>query len=108
MTTGIELPFEARETYWLSRDVRSDLAETITDYLTLASPLPFVRDSLDAVLMELGVTEARDLMWPEPNRVARTARGLPQDVVPVRFSIVEEQALLNLPLSSTVRTALAR
>jgi hypothetical protein len=92
-----------RMAYWLNKEHRNALAESIIDLFTNTTPFPAVRARLDAVLTELGVAEARDQLWSDKTEIVRRAQGLASDVLPIRMSDEELDAVLALP---TLPTAL--
>lgn len=90
---------------WLDPTDRQILAESIVELLTTTSTFPGLREAFDAVLTELGVAEARNHMWPERVQIARRAHGMDADVLPIRMSREERNAVLGLPqLPTTLRT----
>lgn len=88
---------EVRIPHWLSKTDRTDLAEAIVDLCRSTTVFPTVRDRLDAVLIELGVAEARDQVWPHKAAIVRQAHGYAADVLPIRISDQELLAVLTLP-----------
>lgn len=108
MTTTALLPDAAlRYPYWLSREDRSALAETIVYLTSTVAMFPAARTALDAVLLELGVAEARNQMWPDRVELARNVNGHPEDHLPIRMSEAERDTVLGLTLiPDTVRDAL--
>lgn len=98
-----------RTAFWLAEDDRIALCETIIDVTTNTFMFPAVRAELDAVLTELGVVEARDKVWPGSAHIVRVASGYDPDVLPIRMSDSETDAVLALPtLPASVRDALTR
>lgn len=94
-----------RTPHWLGKDDRAALAETIVDLARATTIFPSVRAHLDAVLTELGVAEARDQVWPDKSEIVRLAHGYPADVLPIRMSGEEREAVLAIP---TLPTALRK
>lgn len=88
---------EIRIPYWLTKDDRAILAESIVDLIHSTTVFPTMRDHLDAVLTELGVAEARDQVWPTKTNIVRRAYGYSADVLPIRMSETERQMILSIP-----------
>lgn len=86
-----------RTPHWLGRDDRRVLAETIVDLSRATTLFPSLRTNLDAVLIELGVVEARDQVWPDKSEIVRRAHGYSADVLPIRMSSEERDAVLAIP-----------
>ena len=106
-TTALHPDATLRYPYWLGRDDRSALAETIIYLTSAVAMFPTARTSLDAVLVELGVAEARNQMWPDRAQLARTVHGHPADFLPIRMSETERDTVLGLTLiPDTVRDRL--
>lgn len=102
-----QAPTVTRIPYWLATPERTSLAETLIEVLDTTSVFPAVRTVLEGVLTELGVAEARDRVWPDRTARVRATAGLPEDVLPIRMSRDELDAVFALPtLPSTVRAAL--
>lgn len=97
-----------RHAYWLSRDDRSGLAEAIVTLQASAALFPATKRALDAILVELGVAEARDSMWPERAGLVRAVQGHPTDHLPIRMSDAERDAIMGISLlPDPVRNRLA-
>ena len=96
-----ELVPQIRVPHWLDQDDRTTLSDTITDLNQTTALFPTVREQLDAVLTELGVAEARDQVWPRKTELMRQAHGYPADVLPIRMSDEELQAVLAIPTLPT-------
>lgn len=98
-----------RTPFWLTKPERVALSEAIATLISSTAMFPAVREELDAVLTELGVVEARDTVWPAKADIVRRASGFPSDVLPIRMSDSELDAVLALPnLPNTVHTALTQ
>lgn len=107
-TTAIFPHVDLRHPYWLSRTDRSDLAEAVLTLQRAVALFPSTKAALEAVVVELGVAEARDRMWPERAGLARAVHGYPQDHLPVRMSDTERDAVLGVTLiSDSVRNRLS-
>lgn len=98
---------QPRVPYWFTLDHRAALADAIVNLTATTTVFPTVREHLDAVLTELGVVEARDQIWPATAAVVRRATGYGPEVLPIRMSDDEVNAVLTLPLlPRSVRAAL--
>lgn len=105
--TGAQNAPVVRIPYWLASAERTDLARLIVSTLTASDVLPTLEAMLGGVLTELGVAEARDRVWPDRTSQVRAAAGLDLDVLPVRMSREEIEAVRSLPdLPVPVRDAL--
>lgn len=86
-----------RQPFWLTHNQRTVLAEAIVT-MTGSMLLPVgTRAHLEAVLTELGVAEARDVMWPVQTQQAREMARMPADALPVRMSREEVEAVTSMP-----------
>lgn len=102
------VPTQIRTPYWLGKDDRVSLSETIIDLFENTTVFPGVRTRLDAVLTELGVVEARDHVWPVKTEIVRRTHGYPADFLPIRMSDEERDAVLAIPtLPTALRQRLA-
>lgn len=97
-TTALRPDTTLRYPYWLGREDRSALAETIAYLTTTVAMFPAARTALDAVMLELGVAEARNQMWPDRADLARAVSGHPEDYLPIRMSETERDTVLGLTL----------
>lgn len=106
--TLTSLPPQAavRIPHWLTLAQRTELSETIASVLRQTVVLPTTRHTFEEVLTELGVAQARDVVWPEKTQQVRAAAHLADDVLPIRMSHHELSVVLTLPLSDHLRTSL--
>lgn len=106
-TTALRPDTTLRHPYWLGREDRSAMAEAIVYLTSTVAMFPQARHALDAVLLELGVAEARNQMWPDRAELARSINGHPEDHLPIRMSEAERDTVLGLTLiPETVRDRL--
>lgn len=90
--------------HWLTSAHRDRLAAAVREGLAGRRVHPLVAFHLEDVLTELHVAAARDAVWPASAARVRLATGWGQDVLPVRLSAAELDAVLALPdLPDTVR-----
>ena len=106
-TTAIYPETTLRYPYWMGHEDRSALAESIVYLTSTVAMFPAARHALDAVLVELGVAEARNQMWPDRAQLSRSINGYPEDYLPIRMSEAERITVLGLSLiPDTVRDRL--
>ncbi|MGY1815478.1 hypothetical protein [Blastococcus sp. SYSU D00820] len=93
--------------YWLAAPARAQLAAAVRTALAGEQVHPVAAIHLADVLTELHVAMARDAVWPGPAQRVRRVTGWDDDVLPVRLSAVELDAVLALPgLPDPLRAAL--
>ncbi len=82
--------------HWLGAPHRLQLATAVRAGLgdTAAHPVAVIH--LEDVLTELHVAAARDAVWPASAARVRQATGWAADVLPVRLSVAEVDAVLSL------------
>jgi hypothetical protein len=83
--------------HWLTSAHRDRLATVVREALTGRRVHPLAAFHLEDVLTELHVATARDAVWPASAARVRMATGWGEDVLPVRLSAAELDAVLALP-----------
>jgi hypothetical protein len=83
--------------HWLTSAHRDRLAAVVRAALSGRRVHPLAAFHLEDVLTELHVAAARDAVWPASAARVRLATGWGEDVLPVRLSAAELDAVLALP-----------
>jgi hypothetical protein len=83
--------------HWLTAAHRDRLAGAVREALAGRLVHPLAAFHLEDVLTELHVAAARDAVWPASAARVRLATGWSRDVLPVRLSGAELDAVLALP-----------
>jgi hypothetical protein len=83
--------------HWLTAAHRDRLAGAVREALAGCLVHPLAAFHLEDVLTELHVATVRDAVWPASAARVRLATGWGRDVLPVRLSAAELDAVLALP-----------